>query len=139
DGPERAALEQQAERLGLTSQVEFAGTRRGTELAALLNGHKIMAVPSRWEEPFGLVALEGIACGCVAVASTGGGLPDAVGPCGILFERGNAESLAQALRSLLSNPEQIKTLRSGAEAHLKQHSARSVARNYLKVIEGAAR
>ena len=51
----------------------------------------IMIVPSIWEEPFGVVALEGIAAGCAVVASQGGGLPEAVGPCGILFPNGDVE------------------------------------------------
>ena len=66
-GPEEQALRRQAERLGLADRVDFAGPRRGRELAALLNDCRILVVPSLWAEPFGVVALEGIACGCVVV------------------------------------------------------------------------
>ena len=47
-----------------------------------LNRHEIMVVPSRWNELFGVVALEGMACGCAMLVSDGGGLPDAVGYAG---------------------------------------------------------
>src|SRR5262249_3490861 len=65
DGPELPALYAQAQRLGLANQVEFTGTRTGDELVHLLNRHRIVVVPSRYNEPFGVAALEGTACGCV--------------------------------------------------------------------------
>ena len=60
--------------LGLERQVEFTGVLQGETLVRTLNAHRIMVVPSRTPEPFGVVALEGIACGCVVVGSEGGGL-----------------------------------------------------------------
>ena len=66
-GPERESLAALAERLGVAPQVEFAGVVQGEGLAALLRRHAVMVVPSRWPEPFGIVALEGMACGCVPV------------------------------------------------------------------------
>ena len=67
DGPERAALEKQTADLGLRAQVEFAGSRHGEQLADALRKHELLVVPSLWQEPFGIVALEGIACGCVVI------------------------------------------------------------------------
>ena len=57
----------------------------GPDVVALLNRHLIIVVPSRWQEPFGLVALEGIACGCVALGANCGGLPNAIGGAGATF------------------------------------------------------
>ncbi|MBC7927993.1 MAG: glycosyltransferase family 4 protein, partial [Bryobacteraceae bacterium] len=76
-GPELPALRALAERHSVKEQVNFAGAKTGRKLVELLNQHQIMVVPSRWREPFGIVALEGIACGCVVVGSEGGGLKDA--------------------------------------------------------------
>ena len=53
-----------------------------------------MVIPSRCAEPFGLVALGGIASGCAIVASDQGGLPDAEGPCGLYFPNRTAKALA---------------------------------------------
>ena len=50
------------------------------DLVNQLNQSEILVVPSLWSEPFGIVALEGLACGCALLASDAGGLPDAVGP-----------------------------------------------------------
>ena len=72
-GPEEAFLRQHVCRYGLENKVVFAGKKTGSELARLLRDHRILVVPSRWKEPFGIVALEGIACGCLVIASSGGG------------------------------------------------------------------
>ncbi|HWS99661.1 MAG TPA: glycosyltransferase family 4 protein [Pyrinomonadaceae bacterium] len=138
-GPEQEALRRQAEELGVADRVRFAGVRRGEELAQLLNAHRVMVVPSRWDEPFGIVALEGIACGCAVVGSEGGGLPDAIGPCGVTFPNNDAAALARALDDLLTNDAKLASLRAGADAHLARHRPREVARAYLKVFEQALR
>src|SRR2546423_11563028 len=70
-GPEECSLKQQSVRFGIDGQVSFVGAKIETDLAQLLNEHQIMVVPSRWQEPFGIVALEGIACGCIVVGSEG--------------------------------------------------------------------
>jgi len=136
-GPERAALEAQAAGLGLAPQVAFAGARSGEELVALLNRHRILAVPSRYNEPFGVVALEGIACGCAVVGSAGGGLPEAMGPCGRTFPNGDAAALAGVLGELLRSPASVATLLRQAPEHLAAHSAARVAERYAAEIERA--
>lgn len=134
-GPEEERLKEFTRTSGITQQVRFVGAKQGTELAQLLNAHKIMVVPSRWREPFGVVALEGIACGCVVIASEDGGLIDAIGNCGVTFPNGNAEALAHEIQRLLEAPARIADLRQYAEAHLHQHRAEAVAQAYLNVFE----
>ena len=135
DGEERANLETQAAKL--ESNVDFVGAKRGAELTALLNRHRIMVVPSLWQEPFGIVALEGIACGCVVVGSEGGGLKDAIGPCGVTFPNGDAPALARALEPLLREEKQLKLYRDAAPIHLSNHRSDKVASAYLEVLQGA--
>ncbi|CAN5411573.1 hypothetical protein BH20VER3_BH20VER3_10150 [soil metagenome] len=60
-GPELARMREMTVLMGLTEQVSFVGPKQGPELADLLHQHRILAVPSRYDEPFGVVALEGIA------------------------------------------------------------------------------
>lgn len=133
-GPEESHLSAQAKDAGLIDQLCFAGKRTGEELFVLLNQHKIMVVPSRWDEPFGIVALEGIACGCVVIASNGGGLPEAVGPCGALFPNGDARALADSIERMLSHPGDLAVYRSGAAVHLAGHQRSAVARTYHETI-----
>lgn len=116
----------------LTAQVEFAGIRQGYELAELLNQHRILVVPSSWAEPFGIVALEGIACGCVVVGSDMGGLPEAIGPCGPTFPNKDVLALTQCLRTLLEkNGTEFSKFRANAKEHLRAHTKENVAKSYL--------
>ena len=138
-GPEESAIRDLADVRGVVDQVEFAGLKAGRELAELLNRHEIMVVPSRWAEPFGIVALEGIACGCVVVGSEDGGLKEAIGPCGLTFANGSIEGLAAALRRALREPELRELLRSHRETHLARFEATNVAREYLGIFGKAVR
>ena len=137
DGPERARLETQVAEGGLAGQVVFAGSLQGPALARELQDHRIQLVPSRWAEPFGIVALEGAACGCLVLGSAEGGLADAIGPCGATFPNGDVAAftalLAAALRHEL--PAAAPAVR---QAHLDRHSLDAVAGAYLELFNGLA-
>lgn len=133
DGPEAPRLRAQAERLGVAGEVEFAGTRTGEALVELLNRHRVLVVPSRYNEPFGIVALEGIACGCAVVGSSGGGLGQAIGPCGLTFPNGDVARLADCLVEAL-RPDRRRDFQEHARAHLDRHSTRHVIDRYERVL-----
>lgn len=134
-GPEEPQLRQQARQLDIVEQVNFVGAKVEKELRQLLNAHKIMVIPSRWQEPFGIVALEGIACGCVVIGSEGGGLKEAIGPCGMTFPNGNIEALTQIILYLLTSTDKMAASREKAELHLSHHKQATVATAYLQVME----
>ena len=69
---------------------------------------QIHVIPSRWDEPFGLVTLEGMACGLATVGSRTGGTPEVIGHAGILFEKDSVEELAEQLHRLVIN-EQLRS------------------------------
>lgn len=125
--------------MGIHQRVVFVGSKVGEELVSLLNEHQIMVIPSLYDEPFGVVALEGIACGCVVVGSEGGGLKDAIGSCGLTFPNGNVEQLTNILFNLLTHPEQMKFYRDNAELHLARHTSKAIAKEYMKVLEAAVK
>ena len=135
DGPERGALEAVAR--AHRGVVEFVGPKTGEELVRLLNAHRVLAVPSRLAEPFGVVALEGAACGCVVVGSNLGGLPDSVGPCGLLFPNHDAPALAAALRRALTDEDLHARVAAAAPAHLERHSPRHITERYVAMFESA--
>jgi len=66
----------------------------------------VVLVPSTDPEPFGLVAVEGMAHGLPVVAADHGGLSDIVvdGVCGRLFEPRNASALAKAVETYVNDP-----------------------------------
>lgn len=133
-GPEEPKLRQQVRELEIANQVEFVGVKAEHELVELLNAHRIMVVPSCWQEPFGVVALEGIACGCVVVGSEGGGLKEAIGACGVTFPNGDVQSLTRVLFRLLTHDEEWFQYRLMAKSHLLKHRKAEVAKAYLQVF-----
>ena len=137
EGPERDALAGLARNLEIDGLITFTGTLTGETLAREMNAHTVMVIPSQWSEPFGIVALEGIACGCAAVATSGGGLPDAVGPCGVTFPRGDSATLARILAELLSDQRSLDRLTGNAADHLEKHHIEKVAASYLEIMEKA--
>jgi glycosyltransferase involved in cell wall biosynthesis len=136
-GPEEEALRWLANELHLVDQVSFVGIQTGVELATILNAHQMLIVPSLWDEPFGVVALEGCACGCVVVGSDRGGLPDAIGPCGVTFPNGDSRALADQIDQLLSEPSLLARYPAVSQSHLDSHTPRRAATAYLQVLESA--
>lgn len=134
-GPEEKSLQRLATELGLDRQLIFAGQKSGAALAEILNRHRILVVPSRWEEPFGVVALEGIACGCVVVGSEKGGLKEAIGPCGLTFENGNTRALADQLERLLTDSNLQANLRNPATDHVSKFQSDAIAAHYLQLMK----
>jgi glycogen synthase len=137
DGPERPTLESQAHRLGIGEQVRFLGSRHGEDVVRLLNAHRILVVPSRYDEPFGIVALEGIACGCLVIGSRGGGLKEAIGPCGLTFDNGDAAGLASLLEEVLADPDRFLPPPEMTAGHLAWHRSEQVLARYLAVLAAA--
>ncbi len=137
DGAEKASLEQTVNDYELQNHIKFTGILQGKKLVEELNTHSFILIPSIWEEPFGNVALEGMACGCIPIAADGGGLPDAVGDGGLLFRRGDVNSLAECMMRVLTEPGLVAELRRSGEKHLLKHQAKPVAQRYLSVFEDA--
>ncbi|MFN9661025.1 MAG: glycosyltransferase family 4 protein [Cyanobacteriota bacterium] len=133
-GPELEPLKLLADELQISRAVNFLGPLQGAELVDELNQHEIMVVPSRWQEPFGSVVLEGLAGGCVVLASDGGGLPDAVGRAGLLFQRGDYRDLKAKLSQLLESSKLRHELRSRAASHLAFFHESIVCRRYLDIL-----
>lgn len=78
DGMLKETLFTQVKTVGLTSKVKFLGHRSYKQTLTLLKKALLLIVPSRWEEPFGRVALEALACCTPVVVSNRGGLPEIV-------------------------------------------------------------
>jgi glycogen(starch) synthase len=135
-GPEEEALRAQCASLGLDEQVKFAGLVRHEQLPRLLNQSRIMVLPS-FLEGFPIVVLEAIACGCAVVGSDANGLPEAIGPCGLTFPKGDAKALADRLAELLSDDKKRARFTALGREHLARHQARAVAEAYLAVINDA--
>lgn len=71
----------------LQHHVEFVGSLARSDVAQLMATTRCLVVPSLWQEPFGIVALEALASGCTVIASRIGGLTEAGGPYASYFPR----------------------------------------------------
>lgn len=90
------------EQLGLQG-VHFLGHQSQDILARIYNVADVSVVPSR-VEPFGLVAVEALACGTPVVATNAGGLPDFINQeVGALVPVDDPEALAHAIISEIEN------------------------------------
>ncbi|MDF1797663.1 MAG: glycosyltransferase family 4 protein [Planctomycetota bacterium] len=118
-GPDEALLQAEAERLGLgPDRVLWAGWQDAGAMETLLGRADVVACPSVWDEPFGLVGLEAMAHAKPVVAFAVGGIPEWLehGRTGLLVERGDSAALGAALERLLVDPDLAASLgRAGAE------------------------
>ena len=99
DGPERGRLESYAKELGVAA--EFRATVPYDEMPALYAGAEALVLASLptkgWEEQFGMVLIEAMACGTPVVACASGAIPEVLGGAGTLVEPGDWRGLARVL------------------------------------------
>lgn len=102
DGPIRAELERQVGQLGLVERVVFAGVQ--DDIRPHLEEADVLWMPSE-REGLGIACLEAMASGLPVVATSVGGLREAVsdGETGFLVPQGNAEAVASCTASLLDD------------------------------------
>jgi glycosyltransferase involved in cell wall biosynthesis len=89
-----------AERAG----VSVLGYRNRTAVLEAMAEAAIVVVPSRWEEPFGLVALEAMASGAALISSPRGGLREVAGDAALYADPGDVSSVAAAICALAADP-----------------------------------
>ena len=84
----------------------------GSELHAAYHASDIVLQPSVYFEPFGLIALEAMACKKPVIASLFGGLPEIVenGITGYTVDARNTEHFADAVVSLLQNTQKAREM-----------------------------
>jgi glycosyltransferase involved in cell wall biosynthesis len=135
-GPEREYLEGLIASRQLSSSISLLGHLTPLELERSLAPAWVQAVPSRWEEPFGLVAVEAMMRGTAVVASASGGLLEIVrhGESGLLVPPSDPAALAEALSLLLQDRSLAERMgRSGREVALTQFSLASSADRFVQL------
>jgi glycogen(starch) synthase len=136
DGSDKRDFMLRTTTLGLQNSVEWKPTMNSVEIADILNHSKVLCVPSTWEEPFGIVALEGIASGCRVIASRVAGLPEAVGRCGVLVAPGDSQTLAAAISKEIRDWLPVVELNENCKKHLREHNPCKVAEAFLMAATG---
>lgn len=105
DGEERSSLEALSGALGLEQVVRFHGAQSRARMEATAAAAWVQVVPSRWAEPFGLVAIEAMMRGTAVIASASGGLTDIVrnDVTGLLVPPDDMPTLRDALQRILGD------------------------------------
>lgn len=92
-------MERLQQRLASLANVTLKPPTR--DMKSVYGKAKIVLAPSQWEEAFGRIAVEAHYSGIPVVASARGGLPEAVGPGGILMDPdATADAWAEAVKKL---------------------------------------
>ncbi|MGE3309465.1 MAG: glycosyltransferase family 4 protein [Limisphaerales bacterium] len=138
DGRERDGLLAEANRKGLTT--EALGWITLAQRNQILTGIDLLAVPSTWPEPFGLVGLEAACLGVPSVGYASGGIPEWLIP-GVTGELAvgtppRPAALAAAIVRALQDPAHWRTLRHGAWEHAHAWTPEAHLTRLLEVIRG---
>jgi len=135
DGPNRQALEQLSQQLGIGSRIRWHGQMKQSDLARIYQAAAAVVVPSV-DEGLGLVAVEALLCETPVVAFDSGGLRDVIqhDRTGILVKPGDWAALAAALDDLLTRDGAGRDLgRAGRLYALSAFAPESAARRYAEI------
>lgn len=121
DWGERAALEEQARRRGVSESIYWLGhvpDRR--KYRAVIRGARALVLPSEWEA-YGFVLLEAMAARTPIVATSVGAVPEVLdrGRQGLLVPYGDAVALSGALRSVVDDPDAARRRAEAAWAKVQ--------------------
>jgi len=130
DGDSRSHYEQLAVGLPIT----FLGQRKHTEVMDIVASAKAVIQPSVCWETFGLTVIEAATMGTPAIVSDLGALPDLVqdGRLGEVFEAGNADSLTDAVKHLLSRPDYTELCAAAQREAARKYSESA---NYTRLLD----
>ncbi len=132
------SLAQLTAELGMTAHVRFVPPVARGPLAQWYRAADLVTVPS-YNESFGLVALEALACGTPVVAARVGGLPTAVGDSGVLVTGHDPQTWAQALDGLLADPLRRQVLARRGVRHARGFGWSATTERLLQVYGEACR
>ncbi len=121
DGAERGRIENIVNELGLKDSTIFVGRIGHDVLPLYYTAADVCVIPSHYE-PFGLVAIEAMACGVPVVASNVGGLKFTIIPeeTGLLVEPKDVEAFAEGIQRILFDDLWVRKMRKQASANVNQ-------------------
>ncbi len=114
-------LQTQIDMEGVSDIVQLAGFVADEQLHEMLQRASCVVIPSLYE-PFGIVALEGMAAGAPTIAARTGGLAEIIEgtDAGMLFEPGNHHELAECIADVLADPAAADLMRANAATLLRK-------------------
>jgi len=122
DGAHRPNLDRRVQELGLEGRVTFTGVVKYLLAEGLYAASDIVCQMSRWEEVFGYVNVEAMACSRPLVGTRSGGIPEIIqdGVTGYLVPHGDPIQLATAIQTLLADPGHAKEMGARGKRTVEQ-------------------
>ena len=115
-----------------TGNIIYNGKVNNTDLPSFYSAADVLCVPSQYEEGFGRIIIEALACGCPVIATNRGGIPEAMdSTVGILIEQGYAP-LREAIAELKTNRARLSAMKANTRKFAEQ---RYSSRNVEKIVE----
>jgi glycosyltransferase involved in cell wall biosynthesis len=132
EGPERTRLEAAARAQGTSDRLRFVGAVDYGEMSRLYASADVFCLPSvptpYWQEQFGMVLVEAMACGTPVVTTATGSIPEVVGDAAVLVPAYAPDQLAAALASLLADaPRRAALAEAGLQRVAERYDATQVA------------
>lgn len=113
----------------------YLGPVEEERLSAIYNMATALVMPTVTFEMFGMAAVEAQACGVPVVASDHGGLRETVpAGCGLRFQTGSAEALAQKLEEIVNDVELRSALSAGAIRNASRFSWESICSRFETLV-----
>ncbi len=106
----------------LNKNIQYLGTKHRQELIRFYQNARVLLFPIKWEEPFGLVMIEAMACGTPVVAFKRGSVPEVIvnGKTGFIVK--NTEEMIKAIKKIYQMPEtEYKKMRNNCREHIEKN------------------
>lgn len=139
-GPEREHLVNLGRRLGISRRLIFQESLPYKKMPEWYRLADIFVLPSKptpvWQEQFGMVLLEAMACGVPVVATKSGAIAETVGEAGILVSPNSWPELAGALKKLILDEKLRQSLsKKGRRRVENQFERRKIAQKIEKIYQ----
>ena len=110
----------------LGNNTEYSGFISNSEVKEIMKTLSILVVPSVWEEPFGLTALEGFCYGAAIIASKVGGLEEMLDGTGLLIKDIDEIKLEKSITSLIQNKKLLEDYQNKSWTNYKYNQSQIV-------------
>lgn len=141
DSSERSKIKNYAARTEFASDIYFLGEMQPEQISQILNKTHIQAVTSTlpYREAFGIVALEGLACGCIVIGSNGDGIEEALHSAGLIYKNGNQQDLCEKIiKAYYMTYEEQMEKRLLAKQWIEKRELSKVAEEYINLLKDAS-